>query len=110
MLAASAIDGGSGLIGAACVIPQPEAKIEQAIRLIEFLLEQEPWQTNRAKMVQFRTPEGHCESPLPAVLVDQQYEVPMTVKIDSTEPNVFPECGGRRCPRRGSERRVDFRD
>jgi len=78
MLAALAIAGGSGLIGAACVIPQtakdirPDAKIEQAIRLIAILLEQEPWQINRARMVQFRTPEGHCESPFPAVPVDQQ--------------------------------------
>ena len=46
MLAASGIAGGSGLIGAACVIPQKakyirlDAKIEQAIRLIAILLEQ----------------------------------------------------------------------
>jgi hypothetical protein len=30
----------------------------------------------------------------PAALVDQQQEVPMTVKIDSTEPNVFPAVEG----------------
>lgn len=97
ILAALAIAGGTGLIGAACVIPQtardirPDAKIEQAIRLIAIVPEQESWQINRARMVQFRTPEGHCESPLPAVLVE---EVPMTVKIDSTEPNVFPAVEG----------------
>ena len=56
--------GGSGAMGVACVIPQKandimlEVKIEQVIRLIAFRREREPSQTNNARMVQFRDPNG----------------------------------------------------